>query len=165
LSNNNKNVLIRPLEISDNIEIAKVIRCVLKEHGVDRPGTVYTDPTTDNLYQLFRENGAAYFVAEYDGKIVGGCGIYPTKGLPEGHAELVKLYLLPEYRGMGLGKRLMEVSIEFALKYYSALYLETMPELANAIDLYRNLGFEPIPERLGESGHFSCNIWMTKQLV
>lgn len=165
MSNNSKNALIRPLKISDNNEIATVIRSVLKEHGVDRPGTVYTDPTTDNLYQLFQEDGAAYFVAEYDGKIVGGCGIYPTKGLPEGHAELVKLYLLSEYRGIGLGKRLMEISIKFAIKYYSVLYLETMPELANAIDLYRNLGFEPIPERLGESGHFSCDIWMTKQLV
>ena len=38
----------------DNVQIASVIRSVLKEHGADKPGTVYTDPTTDALFQLFQ---------------------------------------------------------------------------------------------------------------
>ena len=46
---------LRPIQKTDNTVIASVIRSILKEHGVDKPGTVYTDPTTDifmNFLQL-----------------------------------------------------------------------------------------------------------------
>ena len=77
---------------------------------------------------------------------------------------MVKLYVKNTYRGIGLGKALMEISIDFARTYYTSLYLETMPELANAVSLYERLGFKYITGRLGESGHFSCDIWMLKDL-
>lgn len=156
---------LRLIEPEDNVELASVIRKVLKEHGVDRPGTVYTDPTTDELFELFNSSqNAFYYVATVEEKIVGGCGIYPTSGLPDGFAELVKLYLLKEVRGMGLGKQLMQRCMEEAEHFYTHLYLETTPELSNAIGLYESLGFKTIKSRLGESGHFSCNVWMVKNL-
>jgi len=58
----------------------------------------------------------------------------------------------------------MQVSIDAAKKNFNAVYLETMPELSNALELYRDLGFKTIDSRLGESGHFSCDIWMLKEL-
>lgn len=156
---------IREIKHGDNSELAKVIRSILEEFGVARPGTVYTDPTTDALYELFQEKGSIYYVALVDEKIVGGCGIYPTKGLPSGYAELVKLYLLPETRGKGFGRELMLKSMEFASSFgYSHLYLETMPELDGAIDLYHSLGYEEISGPLGESGHFACEIRMVVPL-
>ena len=161
---NSKQITIRKIKKEDNPKIAEVIRAVLTEHGVNRPGTVFTDPTTDSLFELFQADGSIYYIAEDKDRIIGGCGIYPTKGLPSGYAELVKLYLLGEYRGQGIGKKLMEKSIEFAKEHYQSLYLETMPELANAIDLYSLLGFNEIDSRLGDSGHFSCHIWMVKKL-
>ena len=87
---------IRQIKQEDNAELAGVIRNILEEHGVARPGTVYTDPATDALFELFQEQGSVYFVAMDGCKIVGGCGIYPTSGLPEGMSELVKLYLHQE---------------------------------------------------------------------
>lgn len=162
--NSDLKIKIRPIKPEDNAEIAYVIRGILEEHGVNRPGTVYTDPTTDLLYELFNRENAWYYIATDSGRIIGGCGIYPTEGLPDGYGELVKLYLEKEYRGTGIGKKLMEVAIEDAKGIYSALYLETMPELSNAIDLYKKMGFEMIDNRLGESGHFSCHIWMVKQM-
>ena len=157
---------LRPIKKNDNEELAKVIRSILKEHGVNRPGTVFTDPTTDHLFELFNsEPFAEYFVAvDENDAIIGGCGIYPTDGLPEGCVELVKLYLLKEFRGKGIGRDLMQVSIDAAKKNFNAVYLETMPELSNALELYRDLGFKIIDSRLGESGHFSCDIWMLKEL-
>lgn len=149
----------------DNKELASVIRSILEEHGVARPGTVYTDPTTDHLFELFEQEGSVYYVAKDAGRIIGGCGIYPTKGLPNGMAELVKLYLLNEYRGKGIGKELMERSIAFAKNFgYDSLYLETMDELSSAIQLYRNLGFSTLDGPLGETGHFACEIRMVKEL-
>lgn len=159
------NVKLRPIEKKDNREIADLIRQVFREFKIDRPGTVYTDPTTDDLYTLFQTPGSEYWIAEEEGRIIGGCGIFPTPGLPEGCAELVKLYLDASKRGKGTGRMLMEKAFESARKFgYSQVYLESMPELGKAISLYEHAGFRFIPEQLGNSGHFGCKIWMIRDL-
>ncbi len=158
-------MILRTIEAADNPIIAKVIRTVLKEFGVDKPGTVYTDPTTDALYELFQKENSCYFIAEENGEIIGGCGIYPTEGLPVGCAELVKIYMHKDFRKLGIGKHLMEKSIAAAKDLgYTLLYLETLPELHNAIDLYQKMGFQKIDHALGNSGHFACDLWMVKKI-
>ena len=152
---------LRGIKPEDNISIAAVIRTVMEEHGIDRPGSVYTDPTTDQLYELFQQKGSKYTLAESEGRILGGCGIYPTKGLPYGCVELVKLYLLKEARGTGLGEHLMRLAIDNARELgYTQVYLESMPELNSAIGLYEKLGFTKLQGPLGDSGHFACDLWM-----
>jgi putative acetyltransferase len=47
-------VTYRNIEKKDNKEIAELIRSVFREFGIARPGTVYFDPTTDDLYSLFQ---------------------------------------------------------------------------------------------------------------
>jgi putative acetyltransferase len=155
----------RHIEERDNAEIAGLIRSVFRELGIARPGTVYFDPTTDNLFSLFGVPGSEYWIAEDEGKIIGGCGVFPTPGLPDGCAELQKLYLLNEYRGKGIGRFLMEKTFESAKKLgYSQLYLESLPELGRAISLYEKAGFRNLEAPLGNSGHFGCDIWMLKDL-
>lgn len=107
-------VTIRKIAIEDNAATAEMIRTILQEFKIDRPGTVYTDPTTDHLSTVFEHPQSAYWLAEEDGVIIGGCGIYPTEGLPAGCVELVKLYTSAASRGKGIGKMLMEKSIESA---------------------------------------------------
>ncbi|MEY4526191.1 MAG: hypothetical protein RIR57_1564 [Bacteroidota bacterium] len=156
---------IRPIEPGDNVELAKVIRAALTEFGANKPGTVYFDPTTDALYELFRTPGSYYFVATIDHKVVGGCGIFPTDNLPEGTCELVKLYVAKEARGTGLGKQLMEKSMSWAKSHgYTQVYLESMPELTKAVSIYEKVGFKSLDGPLGNSGHCGCDIWMLKEL-
>jgi putative acetyltransferase len=156
---------IRPIEPGDNVELAKVIRAALTEFGANKPGTVYFDPTTDALYELFRTPGSYYFVATIDHKLVGGCGIFPTDNLPEGTCELVKLYVAKEARGTGLGKQLMEKSMSWAKTHgYTQVYLESMPELTKAVSIYEKVGFKSLDGPLGNSGHCGCDIWMLKEL-
>lgn len=158
-------ITYRRIEKSDNKEIAELIRSVFREFGVARPGTVYFDPTTDDLYSLFRRAGSIYWIAEDDGTIIGGCGIYPTENLPEGCAEVVKLYLDADYRKQGIGRQLLEMSIESAKELgYTKLYLESLPELGKAISLYEKQGFRFISHKMGDEGHFGCTIWMLKDL-
>ena len=153
----------RPIEEKDNPAIAGLIRNVFREFKIDRPGTVYFDPTTDNLYGLFRAPGSEYWIAEEEGAIIGGCGVFPTPGLPEGCAELVKFYLSAENRGKGTGWQLMTRTFDSAKQFgYKQLYLESLPELSKAISLYERAGFRFIDGPLGKSGHFGCNIWMIK---
>ena len=155
----------RPITAADNATIAAIIRVVLTEFGANKPGTVYYDPTTDDLFSLFSTQGSAYRILEIDGKIVGGSGIYPTKGLPEGCCEIVKLYLLPEARNKSLGKMLINECFDIARDNgYSQVYLETLPELSNAVKLYEKCGFTYLDKPLGNSGHFGCDLWMIKDL-
>jgi len=100
----------------DNPDLAVIVRNPLAEFGAANPGTVFFDPTTDALFELFQTPKSVYFVAEKDGKILGGGGIFPTEGLHEGTCELVKMYLLPEARGIGLGHTLIKKCLETAMK-------------------------------------------------
>lgn len=158
-------IAFRLIEEKDNKEIAELIRTVFREFNIHRPGTVYFDPTTDHLFELFSKPGSEYWIADGNGIIIGGCGVYPTPGLPEGCAELVKFYLSASQRGNGIGRQLMEKTFDSAKRNgYRQLYLESLPELSRAISLYEKAGFKFITGPMGESGHFGCNIWMLKDL-
>ncbi len=162
---NTQNITIRNLEKKDNSLLASVVRNTLAEFGINHPGTVYYDPSTDSLYEVFQEDRADYFVAEVEEKFVGGAGIYPTEGLPEDTCELVKMYLLPEARGLGLGKVLIERCIELAKENgFKRIYLESMPELRKALKVYEKFGFTYLSKPMGNSGHFGCSVWMLKEL-
>ncbi|QNN43176.1 GNAT family N-acetyltransferase [Pedobacter roseus] len=154
-------VTVRKITAADNKATAEMIRTILREFKIDKPGTVYTDPTTDDLSTLFEHTGSAYWLAEENAEIIGGCGIYPTEGLPDGCVELVKLYTSAASRGKGIGKLLMEKSIESAQHFgYNEVYLESFPELTTAISMYEKAGFRKLSAPLGNSGHFACNVWM-----
>jgi len=156
---------IRPISKEDNPMIATIIRSCLTEFGANKPGTVFYDKTTDHLFELFEENGAAYFIAEEEGKIVGGGGIFPSPGLPAGTCELVKMYLIPDARGTGIGATLMNNCMSKAKELgFVSMYIETLPELKKAISVYEKFGFSYLDKPLGNTGHFGCSVWMLKSL-
>ncbi|RYY11619.1 MAG: GNAT family N-acetyltransferase [Cytophagaceae bacterium] len=157
-------ITIRPIAPGDAATLARVIRDTLREFGAAKPGTAYYDASTDHLPDLFAATPrSAYFVAERGGEVLGGGGIFPTAGLPPDTAELVKLYLLPAARGLGVGKALIQQCLTAARTAgYARVYLETTEELTQAIPLYEKLGFTYLDHALGESGHFGCQLWMIR---
>ena len=156
---------IRPIQQSDDAELSLLIKTVLTEFKANKPGTAFYDESTDHLSTVFEDPKSAYWVLEENGKIIGGGGIYPTANLPEATCELVKLYLYPEARGRGLGKAIMNKCIASAKELgYKNIYLESMPELNQAVSMYERMGFEHQCAALGNSGHFGCDIWMVKKL-
>ena len=158
------NLTIRSIQPADNPFLAKIVRDTLAEFGANNPGTVYYDATTDALYELFQQKGAGYFIAILNDKVVGGGGIYPTDGLPADTCELVKMYLLPEARGAGLGKNTDRKKFIFAREMgYKQVYLETMPELKQALKVYAKFGFDYLKGPMGNSGHTGCSLWMLKK--
>jgi putative acetyltransferase len=159
------NAVIRDILQSDNARLAQIIRSSLEEFGAHHPGTVYDDPSTDALFELFQAPKSHYFVATQGDLILGGGGIFPTAALPIDTIELVKMYLVPKARGMGLGKALLFACIHKAKSFgYKNLYLESMPELSTAISLYEHAGFARLDRPLGKSGHYGCSIWMHRCL-
>jgi putative acetyltransferase len=158
-------VIIREVEKEDNSLLASMIRQVFKEHDAPESGTVFSDPTTDDLFALFRKSRSVLWVAELDGLPLGCCGIYPTEGLENSYAELVKYYLAESARGRGIGRQLMEKCIISARETsYKKLYLESMPHFSKAVRIYEKLGFQKLSGPLGNSGHTTCNIWMLLEL-
>jgi putative acetyltransferase len=156
---------IRPIQPEDNATLANIVRTTLAEFEANKPGTVYYDPTTDALFELFREPRSAYFVAEWNNEIVGGGGIYPSAGLPDKMCELVKMYLLKKVRGKGLGRLLIQKCLDQAkANGFEKVYIETMPELKQALKTYEKFGFKYIDHPMGNTGHFGCELWMIKQL-
>lgn len=154
-------ISIRTIQPADNESLATIVRNTLAEFGANHPGTVYYDPTTDKLYELFQEKGSIYYVAERKGVILGGAGLYPSPGLPGDTAELVKMYLVPEARGLGLGKLLIEKVLNFARENnYKKIYIETMPELTQAMKVYEKFGFKYLHGPMGSTGHTGCSVWM-----
>lgn len=159
------NIQIRLLEPTDNQSLATLIRRVLREHGITRPGTVYTDPTTDQLYELFQKPRSRYFVALLHGQLIGGAGLYHTTGLDNTTVELARVYLDSQYRGLGLGRQLIDLCLTSAVALgYTAVYLETVPEMAVAVPMYERLGFRHLDGPLGNTGHYGLGIWMLKTL-
>jgi len=158
-------LIIRNICKEDNAAIASIVKNTLAEFGANHPNTVYYDPSTDALFEVFKTPRSVYFVAELNGEVIGGGGIYPTDGLPEDTCELVKMYLLPQGRGIGLGRTLIEKCIAAAAENgFKKIYLETMPELKQALKVYAKFGFEYLRGPMGNSGHTGCSLWMLKEL-
>ena len=158
-------ITIRNIQEEDNAVLATIIRNALEEFKANKPGTVYYDPTTDKLFEVFKTVKSQYFVAVENDNILGGAGIYPTENLPGDTCELVKLYVSNTARGKGIGRLLMEKCFAAAIQLgYTKMYLETMPELNIAVPLYEKLGFTYLPAPMGNSGHDGCDIWMIKEL-
>lgn len=158
-------IQLRKVQQTDNKILAKIIRDCFEEFNAPKEGTVYSDSDTDFLYEYYQANGAFGLTAELNGEIVGTCGIYPTKGLPEGTAELVKFYLKSSARGLGIGKDLMEKCMSESVKMnYKYLYIESLPLFTSALKLYEKMGFKPVENRLGNSCHSSCDLYLLKKL-
>lgn len=156
---------IRPVHPSDNKILAKTIRQCFHDFHAPTAGTVYEDPTTDDLYSLFQMEKSALWVAEWSGEVVGCCGVFPSECLPDGCVELVKFYLAADARGKGIGKALMQKSIESARDFgYTNVYIESLPEFSTAVSLYEKSGFTYLDHSLGKSGHPGCNVWMLKEI-
>lgn len=157
---------IRELTEKDDRQVASIIRDTFEEYGLPKANTVYDDPRTDSLSEQFRyEPKSKLWVADENGVAIGMCGVFPTEGLPQGWCEIVKFYVAKSARGRGIGSTLFAETLKTARELgYRNAYLETFPELAKAVTMYKRMGFRSIDGPMGNSGHTATSIWMIKDL-
>jgi len=158
-----KDVTIRKIEKSDNQPLCAVIKEVLTDFGLNKPGFAYYDPELLTMYQAYQKPKALYLVVEWNGRLIGGGGIVPLQGAHANVCELTKMYLSSDARGKGIGAELLSRLMTQAHEMgYAHCYLETTDNLTQAIRLYKKFGFEPLDHPMGETGHFSCQHWYLK---
>ena len=159
-------MLIRPINESDNKHISVILREVLIEMDIPRIGSAYEDPEINNMYESYQSNRSIYFVVEENNKILGGAGVNQLKNGDINICELQKMYFHKSIRGRGIGDKMIELCLNFAVvSNYKKCYIETMPNMVDAQKLYIKKGFKYIDNPLGNTGHTACPIWMLKNLV
>ncbi len=157
--------IIREIQPKDNIEIAVVIREVILEMGAPKVGTAYEDKATDQMFETYQKEKAAYFVLEYKNNVVGGAGIAQLDNFEGNTCELQKMYFLPIARGKGLGTKLISTCLEKAKEFgFENCYLETLPYMKAAVKLYKKYGFRDLERPMGNTCHYNCNVWMIKKI-
>jgi len=158
-------IQIRPIEKKDNKKLASVIRAVLVEFNAPLEGTAYADPHLERLFETYDRPKSTYFIIEKNGEIVGGAGIMQLENTDKNICELQKMYFSPSVRGIGMGANMMEKCLSFAKNNgFEQCYLETLPYMKEAQVLYKKTGFNYIEKPIGNTGHFSCDVWMLKDL-
>jgi putative acetyltransferase len=159
-----KQFKLRPITAADDAQMAAILRADLEEGGYNLPGTAYFDPQVDHLTAFYAKQTqpAAYWVLSDDaGTVYGGAGVGPYA---TDTAELQKLYIRADARGLGGGKQLIMQCIAFARQHYEQLYLETFKTMTAANHLYDAFGFKQLDAPLPGSEHSACDAWRLMNL-
>jgi putative acetyltransferase len=158
-------MLIRKIQQEDNSQIAEVLRSVLMEFKADPKTTALGDPSLDTMFEFYNKPRAVYYVLQEADGILGGCGISQLEGVDENICELQKMYFLPQARGKGFGKQLLQTCLNSAREFgYNSVYIETLSHMSSAIALYTQFGFKSLDKPLGNTGHGGCNVHMILHL-
>ena len=149
---------IRESKNSDSEKIKSIVFEVLREYGLDPdPGPINQD--LDGIENCYRLNGGYFGVVEENGDIVATVGLYK---LNENTGELRKMYVLPNQRGKGLGRKIMEFSLFKAKDLgFERVVLETALPFVEAIALYKKYGFtEYSPDHLSSRCDLAFELYL-----
>lgn len=158
-------IVIREIQPKDNLQVEAIIKGCFPEFEIPLKGTAFEDSETPIMYESYQGDNEVYFVLANNLEVFGGGGIKALRDVKEKVCELQKMYFSPKVRGQGFGKQMIKTCLAAAKKMgYETCYLESASQLRAAIHLYEAFGFEHLTKPLGNTGHYSCGVWMTKKL-
>ena len=139
-------MVIRPASDADSDNIKSVVFSVLADYEL-KPDPKSTDRDLDAIEKNYHLNIGFFGVVETGNLIIATLGL---QRVDLETCELRKMYLLPAFRGKGIGKFILEFALQKAQALgYKRIVLETASVLKEAIGLYKKYGFKTyIPEHL-----------------
>ena len=152
-------VVIRPVD-PEHVDAQYCLAEYVAE--LNRRSTRRFDPSVGAtaLPHEVRPPAGAFFVAYLRDEAIG-CGA--VKHHADAPAEIKRMWLAPQARGLGLGRRLLETLEECALAGGAQVaHIETSDVLTEAISLYRSAGWVEVPAFNDEP---FADHWFEKPLV
>jgi len=115
-----------------------------REYGLD---TTFEPYVAKPLAEFAMRGNGRLWVAERDGRIVGSIAMVDAG---DNVGQLRWFLLVPEARGTGLGRRLLQEALAYGReRSYSRLYLWSFADLADALRLYERAGFKYTERKSG----------------
>lgn len=130
---------LRPASNADAPQITTLNLQVLSEYGLAANDT---DADLDDIERNYISRGGSFDILQNANPTIVGCvGLYPQTLET---AQLRKMYLAPEYRGRGWGRKLLETALHRAASLgFQRVVLQTNRDFTKALDLYLSYGFRP----------------------
>jgi peptidyl-dipeptidase Dcp len=115
-----------------------------REYGYGVQFEPYVAKGLCEFYESYNPARSRIWICESDNRIIGSLVL-----VDRGEAAQLRYFLIePEYRGIGLGKKLLTSYIDFLREHgYKCSYLWTTHELDAAIALYKSFGFKLTEEK------------------
>jgi drug/metabolite transporter (DMT)-like permease/GNAT superfamily N-acetyltransferase len=127
----------------------------IEERFVNRPAC-----RVETVAEEYVEPGGTFLVVYDDGRAIACGGI---RALPDGTAELKRMYVVPDARGRGVARQLLARLEDEARRLgYHRLRLDTASQLNEAQALYRSSGYREIDDYTGNN---AASHWFEKQLA
>lgn len=93
----------------------------------------------ETLNEVYKEPSGTIIIAKNNEDIIGCIALKPINNI---ECEMKRLYVKPDFRGLGIGKLLAQAIINCAVeRHYTLMKLDTLTTLTEAVALYKALGF------------------------
>jgi putative acetyltransferase len=138
-----RDFLIRSWQPADRAAAAQVIQTVLAEYGLGWESCCGANADLDavEVERFYWATRGQFWVVERADQIIGTAGYYPIQRGNRA-VEIRKMYLLPECRGQGLGRFLLQqLEATAAAQGFQEIWLETASVLKTAVRLYEQQGY------------------------
>jgi len=171
-----RKIILRTLAAGDLRECVRFVNEFVKERASNRDLGVLMDTRTTrksegkwlakNLEAISR--GTAFNVAAFhNGRLVGNCGVSRGQFHDTRHSGTLGIAILDGYRGVGLGRRMLQVLLQVSKEGGVPLVeLSVLSVNERAIALYRDLGFRKygsIPGKIRRGGRSIDEVVMFRQ--
>lgn len=137
--------LLTPVEPEELDAARAIFREYAEQLGVDLCFQAF-DEELASLPGAYAAPGGTLLLALVDGELAGCCALRPLDDVDYPNAsEMKRLYVRKAFRGFGLGRQLVEATLDAARAAgYHCVLLDTLDDMEAARALYEDLGFSSI---------------------
>lgn len=133
-----RGILIRDACPVDIQEVRQLFREYLEFLGVDL-GFQNFQEELDSLPGEYAPPSGALLLSEFEGE---AAGCVAMRKVDDTTCEMKRLYVRPDFRGLGIGRALAEAVVKEARAAgYGTMVLDTLDRLEGAMKLYESMGF------------------------
>ena len=167
---NGKSVVIKKPVVEDADGIINLISTADMETKflARNPGEFSITPDQEKIFikNVLDDNDTEWFTVKIDGKIIGQCSVgLVSKNERYRHRAEVSFVVLKDYWNLGIGKKLMELCIEWCKeKNVTQIELRVVSDNERAINFYEKFGFKTTG-KIPDAMYYPDGIFADEQIM